>query len=62
MLGDKKGLGTSYNNIAILHYNHRNYARALWYLEKALGIYKDIEDNETINKIQERIQYVKEKL
>ena len=61
-LGDKRGLATSYNNIAILHYNHRNYARALWYLEKSVSVYTELQDQDMVDKLNERIQHVRKKL
>ncbi len=60
--GDKRGMAMSYNNIGILNFNHNNYARALWYLEKALEIFQELKEVETITRIQERIQAVRQKL
>ena len=41
-LGDKRGMGVSLNNIGAVHYYKGDYDKAEKYLEKSLGIQKEI--------------------
>ena len=43
-LGDKKGMGNSYNNIGNIYKDQGNYEKALEYASKSLAIYEEIGD------------------
>lgn len=57
-IGDKKGAGDCYNNIATLFRSQNNFSEALKYYHKALDVYHNINDKQRIASTLTNIGYL----